>query len=352
MTPSPTPPAPPDRAAESAALLAGIVGRLGTPHVFVVGDLILDRYTWGDAERVSPEAPVLVLRSSRSEHRLGGAASVAFLLRALGARVTLAGVVGDDAAGATVRQLLNAAGVDCKPVVTDRDRPTTVKERFMGVAQHRHAHQILRVDHEAREPLASETESELSRRLSGAVDGADAVLVSDYGKGVCTAGLIPGLISSARWANRPVLVDPARGADYERYRGATCVTPNRREAEEAAGVSIRRPGDAVTAARRLCRRHNLDAAVVTLDRDGMALARSDGRNGVYPARERRVYDITGAGDVVLSVLGVCLAAGVDFPEAIALANVAGGIEVESVGVAPVTWAEVLADLGAARPAGA
>ncbi len=333
-----------DSPAPSLAELARSIGRIGSPKVLVFGDLMLDRYTWGDAERVSPEAPVLVLRAKRVEHRLGGAASVAYLLRGLEAEVSLAGVVGDDEAGLTASRMLDGVGIDRSAVVVDPGRPTTSKERIVGVAEHRHAHQILRVDTESRAPLEGPIEADLLGRVIARVGQVDAVLISDYAKGTCTPGFLRALIDHSRGLGKPVLVDPGRGVGYGRYRGATCLTPNRAEAREATGPDIRTPADAVEAARTLCHRCGLDAAIVTLDRDGMSLATADGRSGHFPARPRRVYDITGAGDMVLGVLGLALAAGLNYTQAIGLANVAGGLEVESVGVVQVTRDQVLDDL--------
>ena len=174
--------------------LIDLVQRLGQPRVLVVGDLILDRYVWGDAERISQEAPVILLHADRREERLGGASSVATMLRALGAKVALAGLVGNDLDGERVRQLLTDLGIDHECVVTDAGRPTTVKERYIGRAQHRHPQQMIRVDYEVRHPLSSAVEQELARAVGQQIKRADIVLVSDYDKGVCTPGLLAAAI--------------------------------------------------------------------------------------------------------------------------------------------------------------
>lgn len=320
---------------------------LGHPRVLVLGDLILDRYTWGNAERVSQEAPVLLLRADRREARLGGAANVCAMLRGLEAEVTCAGVVGSDASGDELRQLLRQAGVDDTCLLTDPSRPTTVKERFIGRAQGRHPHQILRVDSEVRDPLDDLLENQLLSTIQGRLGDFDVVLVSDYDKGVCTRRLLREIIAAAREAGLPVLVDPIRSADYSRYRGATTMTPNRLEAEVSTGVKIVKAEDAFAAARKLRDDLGLAFAIVTLDRDGMALV-GDGHEEVFPTRPRAVYDITGAGDMVLAMIGLCLADGVPPPDAIRLGNVAGGLEVEKVGVTVIPRSEIrerlLADL--------
>jgi D-beta-D-heptose 7-phosphate kinase/D-beta-D-heptose 1-phosphate adenosyltransferase len=314
--------------------------RLGHPRVLVLGDLILDRYTFGDAERVSQEAPVILLRADQREARLGGAANVCNMLRGLGAQVTCAGVVGQDRDGELVRRLLDEAAVDCSPLLYDRSRPTTVKERFIGRAQGRHPHQMLRVDNEVREPISASLQRELLDALVDRLDAFDVILVSDYAKGVCTPALLRELIDAARQANVPLLVDPIRSHDYSRYSGATSMTPNRLEAEMATGLRINTPADAFCAARKLREQLNLDLGIITLDRDGMALVDRDGMADIFPTRPRAVYDITGAGDMALAMIGVALAAKLSPPVALQLANVAAGLEVEKVGVAVIPRAEI------------
>jgi D-beta-D-heptose 7-phosphate kinase/D-beta-D-heptose 1-phosphate adenosyltransferase len=339
-------PRPPDAGAD----LAELVRQLGQPRVLVIGDLMLDRYIWGDAERISQEAPVVLLHADHREERLGGASSVATMLCALGARVALAGVVGADADGRRLRQLLLDLGVDDEAVLTDPGRPTTVKERYIGRAQHRHPQQIIRVDYEVRDALAAPRQQELSRAVARQLRDADVVLISDYDKGVCTPAVLAAAIAGARGQGLRTLADPLRGTDYRKYHGCSAITPNRLEAGLATGRTLASAAEALAGAAELRTQLDLEAVVVTLDREGMALAHADGRRELFPTRPRQVYDITGAGDMVLSVLGMALAAGADYGPAIRLANVAGGLEVEKVGVATVTRDEVLRDLlRAGRP---
>jgi D-beta-D-heptose 7-phosphate kinase/D-beta-D-heptose 1-phosphate adenosyltransferase len=323
--------------------------RLGRPRVLVLGDLILDRYTWGNAERVSQEAPVIVLHADHREARPGGAGNVCLMLRGLEARVTCAGVLGDDADGCCLRGLLDAAGVAIEPVLVDADRPTTVKQRFIGRAQGRHPHQILRVDCEVRHALSPQLQSQFIQRLPALVAEHDVVLISDYDKGVCTPSLLRVAIDTARAAGVPLLVDPIRGSDYSRYRGATTMTPNRTEAGLATGIRIQSTGDAFQAGEKLCRDLDLEFTIVTLDRDGMALVPADGRGEIFPTQPRAVYDITGAGDMVLAMIGACLASGLSPENAVRLGNVAGGLEVEKIGVAVIPRSEIRARLLADRP---
>ncbi len=323
---------------------AAVLESLGSPRILVVGDLILDRYTWGDAERVSPEAPVLVLDVDSREVRLGGAASVAALLRGLDVSVTLAGVLGDDPAARVVRDLFDQAQIDHRLVPSDPARPTTTKERFLGRAAGRHPHQILRVDCEARSPLSREWADRLAQLILPQLAAHQALLISDYHKGVCTSELLATLIAAARARGIPVLVDPARVGDYSRYRGATLLAPNRAETALAVGQPIRGPDDALTAGRRLCQTCGVEAVVVKLDSDGMVVASAGGLGRHAATRPRPVHDVTGAGDMVLAVLGLCLSAGVPLIDALGLANAAAGLEVERLGVALVGRHEILAEL--------
>src|SRR3954466_11413284 len=253
------------------------VETLGHPRILVVGDLILDRYIWGYAERISQEAPVPLLRADHREHRLGGAASGATVLRALGAEVRLIGGVGRDAEAELVRRLLADLAIDDRYVVPLDDRPTTLKERYIGRAQDRHPQQMIRVDYETRDPIPADVEAALLTRLPSALAEAEVVLISDYDKGVCTPTLLRGLIDACRARGVRVIADPIRSPDYSRYRGVHCMTPNRLEASMATGMAIGRPEDALEAGRRLVEALVMESVLVTLDRDGMALVRGDGR---------------------------------------------------------------------------
>lgn len=317
---------------------------LGNPRILVIGDAILDRYIWGDAERVSQEAPVILLRADHDEERLGGAANVANMVRGLEAEVTLASLVGSDADAIRMRRALDAAGVDCSAVFTDPDRPTTVKERYLGRAQNRHPHQMLRVDREQRHPLSAELARQMVDMIVPTIHDYQAILVSDYGKGVCTPLTLRPIILAAREAGVPVLVDPRPGSDYSLYHGSTAVTPNRLETKLATGREIKTIADACASGNELCDMLGLTHAFVTLDSDGIVLATAGAEPQHLPTRKRQVYDITGAGDMVLAMIGVGWAAGIPPADIARLANVAGGLEVERVGVVPIRRDEMLADL--------
>jgi D-beta-D-heptose 7-phosphate kinase / D-beta-D-heptose 1-phosphate adenosyltransferase len=314
------------------------------PRILLVGDVMLDRYLFGNVERISPEAPIPVLSIGKQEHRLGGASSVATMVATLGARTILATVVGDDVEGRVVRELLEKNGIDTRCVLTVHDRCTTVKERLLGRSQQRYPHQMMRVDREVTSPIESDQAEALLDGMASCIGDVDLVLVSDYNKGVCKGEMIQRVVALARAAGVPVIADPVKKADYHRYVGCTCITPNRLEAAMATDMTVETPQDGLDAARRLLQ-FGVESAIVTLDRDGMAWADNAGNARLVPARPRQVCDITGAGDMVLATLGYALAAGADAVTAIEIANTAGGLEVERLGVVPVTRDEILVELG-------
>jgi D-beta-D-heptose 7-phosphate kinase / D-beta-D-heptose 1-phosphate adenosyltransferase len=324
--------------------LVDLVQNLGQPRVLVVGDVMMDRYVWGDADRISQEAPVILLRAERREERLGGASSVATMLRALGANVMLAGIVGNDHDAGRIRQMLTDLRIDHEAVITDIARPSTVKERYVGRAQQRHPQQMMRVDYEDRRAISDTIRGHIMSVIHAHLQRTDVVLISDYDKGVCTPGLLSAVINAAKAKGIKVIADPIRGHDYRKYHGCNAITPNRLEAGLATARTLSDMGEVWHAAQHLQEKLDLDAAIITLDKDGMAMKHRDGRAQHFPTRARHVYDITGAGDMVMSVLGIALASGADYDQAIQLANIAGGLEVEKIGVATVTREEILRDL--------
>lgn len=325
--------------------LIQIVENLGAPRVLVVGDVILDRYIWGDAERISQEAPVVLLRANKREERLGGAASVATMLTALGAQVCLAGVLGEDESAERSRDLFTEHRIDHELVLGDPSRPSTLKERYIGRAQQKHPQQMMRVDYEVRDPIADSIAKSLGDTIVQRLDHYDIILISDYDKGVCTVPLLQRIIPAARSHGKKVIVDPIRGSDYaRRYRGCSGMTPNRLEAGLATGLTLSDVDLAYQAAARLQAEVEMEVGMVTLDTDGMILIDAKGKRTQFPVRPRQVYDITGAGDMVLAVLGVVLAAGHDYPEAIEIAQIAAGLEVERIGVATIRRDEIIDDL--------
>ncbi|HXF46388.1 MAG TPA: D-glycero-beta-D-manno-heptose-7-phosphate kinase [Burkholderiaceae bacterium] len=301
--------------------------RIAGCRILVVGDVMLDRYWFGEVERISPEAPVPVVRIQRTEERLGGAANVARNVVALGARAGLLTVVGDDEAGRALVRLLDASGI-VPYAHTDAQMATTVKLRVIGRRQ-----QMLRADFET-QPDGEVLLAKLGE-YEALLPDYDLVILSDYGKGGLTH--IGRMIELARAAGKPVLVDP-KGDDYSRYAGATIVTPNRAELREVVG-RWRSETDLHERAQRLRRELALGALLLTRSEEGMTLFTDDGAWSV-PAQAREVFDVSGAGDTVIATLGVMLAAGAPLQQAVEAANRAGGIVVGKLGTATVSFDEL------------
>ncbi len=307
-------------------------------NAIVVGDFMLDQQLYGDAERLSADAPVPILHVRRQTHNPGGAANVCLDLAAFRGSVRAFGVIGDDANGETLRRALSERGVDARGLVVDSERPTTVKQNLVGLAQSRHPQKMFRVDFESREPLSSAAADALLQRIAASLEWADVVCIEDYAKGVCTDSVCQSVIELARKAGKPVFVDPARLENYARYRRATVITPNRTEAEIA--TNQRTHGDADVAhnaslARTLLHDMDLDAVVLTLDRHGALLLERDAEPIAIPTIARTVYDVTGAGDMFLAGLAAARANRCDWADAVRLANAAAGLEVEVFGVEPI-----------------
>jgi rfaE bifunctional protein kinase chain/domain len=301
--------------------------RIANCRILVVGDVMLDRYWHGEVARISPEAPVPVVHIQREENRLGGAANVALNIRTLGARVTLLSMVGQDHAARSLRQLLDAHGIDAE-LGEDPGMETIVKLRVIGRSQ-----QMLRIDFE-KEP-DHEVLAGMLERFAALLAQHDAVLFSDYGKG----GLahIPRMIRLAREAGKPVLIDP-KGSDWARYRGASVITPNRAELAQVVG-SWSGETQLHEKAQALRQKLDLQALLVTRSEEGMTLFEA-GRVSSVPANAREVADVTGAGDTVIATLALMVACGLDLPQAMDWANRAGGLVVAKFGTASLTYEEL------------
>jgi D-beta-D-heptose 7-phosphate kinase / D-beta-D-heptose 1-phosphate adenosyltransferase len=324
--------------------LIEILQNLSRGTVVLLGDLMIDRYLYGNAERLSPEAPVPVLHFQHEEMRLGGCAGVAGDLAVLGSHVRLIGVVGDDEPGQRLRQLLSESGIAPGHLILDASRPTTCKLRLVGSAQHRHPQQLLRLDFEQTVAVSQAIADELIRRTIHAMDGAQVVAIEDYNKGTLPPAVIQKIIAAARERNLPVIVDPAAVTDYSRYAWATAIKLNRSEASRASGINLDKSDQAPAAARRLLSSLGLEAVILTMDKQGAFLATKDGHEQWLSTRPRQVFDVTGAGDMVLAAIAAARAVGATWPDAVALANIAGGLEVERFGAVPVKPAEILHEL--------
>ncbi len=322
--------------------MSDAIVRLAGRPVAVIGDVMLDHFLIGRVDRISPEAPVPVVRFERDEHRLGGAANVAHNVAALGGVPSLVGIIGDDAAGARMRQELAAHGLDTGGLIELPGRPTTRKVRVVTSRNQ----QVARIDYEADGELPSGTLSALGDATRRAVAGAQAVILSDYRKGVVGPEVMNAAMVAARERNVPVLVDP-KIPQPGRYRGVTIITPNHHEAELMAQMTIRTPDD-VRAAARLLHERTGASVIVTWGEHGMWVLDAAGpslEEEHLPASAREVADVTGAGDTVIATVGLGLAAGLRLIDAARLANVAAGLVVARFGPAAVTAEELRASVG-------
>ena len=300
--------------------------------------MILDRYLWGRATRVSPEAPVLVVDVDREELRLGGAANVAQNVRALGAVPTVVGVVGADAAAENLKRELKARDIDAEPgILSLPDRRTTLKTRIIA-----HHQQVLRADEESREMFPKNVIEDLWRQAERALPDADAVLISDYGKGVVSTPLLSYLLTEIARRKIPCAVDPKED-HFQLYRGVSVITPNLAEASQAWGRRIRSAEDLMEAGFGLREKLDAGAVLITRGEEGMSLFTTEGHTH-FPTRARRVYDVTGAGDTVVATIAVALAARAPLPEACVLANHAAGLVVAELGTAAASAAALIESL--------
>ncbi len=321
---------------ENSSLIPILSSFAGT-RVLCVGDLILDCYISGEVERISPEAPVLVLSIGNEKEMLGGVGNVARNLVGLGGSLSLVALIGNDRAGDAVKDQIGMLGNAEAFLVVEDGRPTAIKTRYLAGNQ-----QILRADRELIGQVPLETGDEIITGAKAEIKNHCALVLSDYGKGVLQAGRAGELIQASKDAGVPVIVDP-KGADYGIYAGADLVTPNRKELAEATGMVINSVGAATEAATGLMRQHGFGAVLVTMSGDGMVLV-ADHTSLHVPANAREVFDVSGAGDTVVATLAGALAAGAGLADAVRLANVAAGIVVGKVGTAAVYMTEVVAAL--------
>lgn len=321
-----------------AARARSLVSRFANRHVLVVGDVMVDRFIVGTVTRISPEAPVPVVKFQSEHSRLGGAANVAHNIATLGAKVTLVGIVGADATAARLREELDVAGLSAAGLVEDATRPTVEKVRIIAGRNQ----QVARIDYEEDRDVAGDAEALLCERVNRLGAEADVLLVSDYLKGSITGAVMATLLN-LRQKGAPLLVDP-KIPHLECYRGATLVTPNNHEAELATHRLIRTDADARAAALELRTRAGCESVLITRGEHGMWLS-SDVAEGAVPATAREVADVTGAGDTVVATLALAMAAGGSLAEAAVLANHAAGVVVAKFGPATVTPYELLGALG-------
>ncbi|RCK35301.1 D-beta-D-heptose 1-phosphate adenosyltransferase [Thalassospira xiamenensis] len=309
--------------------LAQLVEQLPNAKVLCIGDVMLDRFVYGSVTRISPEAPIPIIRVERESAMLGGAGNVTRNATALGASVRFLSLVGDDLPGREVMEYVaNDKGVE-PYIQIERNRPTTIKTRYIAGGQ-----QLLRSDNETTATLAAATISNLSALAAQLAPDVSAIVLSDYGKGVLHGDVVAATIAAARKAGKPVIVDP-KGTDYSIYRGATVVTPNRAEAQAATGIEIHSDADAIAAATKIITECGIENVLLTRSQDGMTLVTSKGEAIHLPTEAREVFDVSGAGDTVVACLASAIAGGASLSDAARIANVAAGIVVGKIGTAVV-----------------
>lgn len=307
-----------------------LIEKFGNSKILVIGDVMLDRYWWGDVTRISPEAPVPVVRLRKDSVDPGGAANVAVNVAGLSATAYLVGVVGHDAEGKSLANSLEAHNVSPDHLVRSSSRTTNVKTRVIA-----HSQQVVRIDQEITLALSPEDEAKICDTISETAKEADLILVSDYAKGVLTAKVLSTLFKLAREYEKPILVDP-KGKDYSKYLGASVLTPNRREAAEACNFDEDGEDLVDRAGRKLIEDLDLSAVLVTQSEDGMTLFERNKAGVRLGSLAKAVYDVTGAGDTVIATMAVALASGSTYLEAARIANIAAGIVVEQIGTTAIS----------------
>ena len=301
---------------------------------------MIDQYLWGNVSRISPEAPVPVVRLERESFRLGGAGNVVNNLLSLGARPILAGVRGDDRQGELLEKFCRDSGLTTEALIVAPGRPTTVKTRVIA-----HNQQVVRVDREVDGPIEAEVTRRLQERSMRLLEQAQGLIISDYDKGALSPGLLAALLPEAARLHLPIVIDP-KVRLFRHYRPATVVTPNAREAMEAAGMVARTDEEFEAIGRRLMELLGSASLLITRGDRGMLLQEKAGRSVVIPATAREVYDVTGAGDTVVATLALGLTAGASIQEAALLASRAAGVVVGKVGAASLTVEELLESIEA------
>ncbi len=341
-----------DKAEHTSHNLVRILSNIGSPNILLIGDFMLDKYVWGEVKRISQEAPIPVLNVTSEEIRPGGAGSVANNLSHLGAKVYCYGVIGKDDEGRCLLDNLNSIGVETDGIVQDSDRPTTVKVRMMGHLQSagKGIQQLLRIDYEKADDIDVEMQDMIINKITNSIQHVDIILISDMNKGVLSKRILETIIKLGKDNKVPVIVDPRLSNDYTIYKGATAITPNRFETKLATGIKITDVNSMESAGKRLLEESLFEYVIITADKDGMFLYNNEGLSDLIPTIPKDVYDVSGAGDMVLSVFGFVVGSKNSFENAAMIANIAAGIEVGKIGAVPISKSEILSELmGGANP---
>ena len=307
-----------------------------SPKLLVIGDLMIDHYLWGSCERISPEAPVQVINVDNESTVLGGSGNVINNLKALGAQVDVISVIGGCETSDELKILLNDINVNSKYLITQKDRITSKKSRIIAAQQ-----QVVRYDRESTDEISTKSQTTILNTFKKIITNYDAVLLSDYGKGVLTADLTQSLIAIANDNNKKVLIDP-KGLDYSKYKGAYLLTPNKKEASEATQINVHDDATLTQAITQLKTNCDLDVSLITLSEQGVAIYDDhDDELRIHPTVAREVFDVTGAGDTVLASLGFALSCGLDIDNSVEFANLAAGVVVGKIGSATATLNEII-----------
>ena len=312
-----------------------VISRFKDAKVLVIGDLILDEFIWGKVDRISPEAPVPVVWVNSESFMPGGAANVANNIHALGGKVYLAGIIGEDRNGQILKEELEKKGIDIEGIIVDRDRPTTLKTRIIA-----HHQQVVRVDREKLESIDDNVLEQILTFTREMIDKIDALIIEDYGKGIINPRLLAEIIPLAKRYKKIITVDP-KVNHFAYYRQVTAVTPNQAEAESASGIKIQNDEDINRVGKKLLKELDSDSVLITLGENGMCLFEKKGRITHIPTVAQEVFDVSGAGDTTIATFTLSLAAGATLIEAAHLANFTAGIVVGKIGVAVATREELL-----------
>ncbi|MBU4561408.1 D-glycero-beta-D-manno-heptose-7-phosphate kinase [bacterium] len=315
--------------------LVEIVNRFDKAKVLVIGDVMMDEYIWGDVSRISPEAPVPVVKVMKETFIPGGAANVVRNINSLGGKVYLAGIIGNDSLGKKLKKTLTKSGVSTSGLIIDRSRPTTRKTRIIA-----HSQQVVRIDKEKTDSPTSPIRKRLMNALERFINRMDIIIVSDYGKGIITSSILKKIFSLASKYKKKVVIDPKVGR-FRDYRGATILTPNKNEARVALGGVLTEEESIHSIGKKILRELDLEALLITRGAEGMSLFQKDKKVVDIPTVAQEVYDVTGAGDTVTAVLALGLATGADFLSSAQIANFAAGIVVKEIGAATVSKKELL-----------
>jgi len=315
--------------------LKKIIPKFNDVKILVIGDLILDEFVWGEVSRISPEAPVPVVWVKSESFMPGGAANVANNIASLGAKVYIAGVAGNDERAGILKEGLREKGINTDGVITDDSRPTTLKTRVVA-----HHQQVVRIDREKIESISAGVLDKIIDYVKGVIDEMDAIIIEDYGKGVISAKLLKEVLSIAKKKKKIITVDP-KEEHFSYYKGVTALTPNHHEAAQAAGIKAKDKDGILKIGRVLLKKLNCEGILVTLGENGMQLFQKNGATTHIPTVAQEVFDVSGAGDTVISVFTLSLALGVDMKDAAYVSNIAAGIVVGKVGIAVITQKELI-----------